>query len=100
MRTVTGCAVTVARQGRLVETPPKPQRGLPRCWRRHYNSVPHDGTWRSPVAHCNGVAGVAGSNPAVPMGTEPTASGRLCRTRPHPSHSPSPIEVLHAWLDP
>ncbi len=24
------------------------------------------GTWRSPVAHCNGVAGVAGSNPAVP----------------------------------
>src|ERR671912_620256 len=41
---------------------------LPRCWRLHYNSVPHDGTWRSPVAHCNGVAGVAGSNPAVPMG--------------------------------
>jgi hypothetical protein len=26
------------------------------------------GTWRSPVAHCNGVAGVAGSNPAVPIG--------------------------------
>jgi hypothetical protein len=25
------------------------------------------GTWRSPVAHCNGVAGVAGSNPAVPI---------------------------------
>ena len=27
------------------------------------------GTWRSPVAHCNGVAGVAGSNPAVPIGS-------------------------------
>src|SRR5690606_27983106 len=26
----------------------------------------HDGTWRSPVAHLNGVQGVAGSNPAVP----------------------------------
>ena len=24
------------------------------------------GTWRSPVAHLNGVQGVAGSNPAVP----------------------------------
>ena len=28
------------------------------------------GTWRSPVAHCNGVAGVAGSNPAVPIENE------------------------------
>lgn len=28
------------------------------------------GTWRSPVAHCNGVAGVAGSNPAVPTENE------------------------------
>ena len=27
---------------------------------------PH-GTWRSPVAHLNGVQGVAGSNPAVPI---------------------------------
>ncbi len=26
-----------------------------------------DGTWRSPVAHLNGVQGVAGSNPAVPI---------------------------------
>ena len=26
------------------------------------------GTWRSPVAHLNGVQGVAGSNPAVPTG--------------------------------
>ena len=25
------------------------------------------GTWRSPVAHLNGVQGVAGSNPAVPI---------------------------------
>ena len=25
-----------------------------------------DGEWRSPVAHLNGVQGVAGSNPAVP----------------------------------
>ena len=28
-----------------------------------------NGTWRSPVAHLNGVQGVAGSNPAVPMGS-------------------------------
>src|SRR5690606_37164351 len=28
---------------------------------------PSDGTWRSPVAHLNGVQGVAGSNPAVPI---------------------------------
>jgi hypothetical protein len=28
--------------------------------------VPVFGTWRSPVAHLNGVQGVAGSNPAVP----------------------------------
>ncbi len=28
----------------------------------------HNGTWRSPVAHLNGVQGVAGSNPAVPTG--------------------------------
>ena len=28
----------------------------------------HIGTWRSPVAHLNGVQGVAGSNPAVPTG--------------------------------
>ena len=27
---------------------------------------PMNGTWRSPVAHLNGVQGVAGSNPAVP----------------------------------
>ena len=27
-----------------------------------------DGTWRSPVAHLNGVQGAAGSNPAVPTG--------------------------------
>jgi hypothetical protein len=35
---------------------------------RRYNSASSSssGTWRSPVAHCNGVAGVAGSNPAVP----------------------------------
>ena len=26
-----------------------------------------NGTWRSPVAHLNGVQGVAGSTPAVPM---------------------------------
>jgi hypothetical protein len=26
-----------------------------------------NGTWRSPVAHLNGVQGVAGSNPAVPI---------------------------------
>src|SRR6185295_4306838 len=26
-----------------------------------------DGTWRSPVAHLNGVQGAAGSNPAVPI---------------------------------
>ena len=25
------------------------------------------GTWRSPVAHLNGVQGAAGSNPAVPI---------------------------------
>ncbi len=48
----------------------------------------NDGTWRSPVAHCNGVAGVAGSNPAVPMGTEPTARGRLCRDRIHRTTDP------------
>jgi hypothetical protein len=38
-----------------------------RC--RGYNSASSSslGTWRSPVAHCNGVAGVAGSNPAVPI---------------------------------
>ena len=39
------------------------------------------GTWRSPVAHCNGVAGVAGSNPAVPTEiqhiTRPTHLKRL-----------------------
>ena len=34
-----------------------PQRALP---------FPPLGTWRSPVAHLNGVQGVAGSNPAVP----------------------------------
>ena len=33
------------------------------------------GTWRSPVAHLNGVQGVAGSNPAVPM-IGPAASPR------------------------
>ena len=33
------------------------------------------GTWRSPVAHCNGVAGVAGSNPAVPIDRRSTPSG-------------------------
>ncbi len=26
-----------------------------------------DGMWRSPVAHLNGVQGVAGSNPVIPM---------------------------------
>ena len=36
------------------------------------------GTWRSPVAHCNGVAGVAGSNPAVPI-QGITAPGRSLR---------------------
>ena len=35
-----------------------------RSWRGHRSY----GTWRSPVAHLNGVQGVAGSNPAVPTG--------------------------------
>ena len=41
------------------------------------------GTWRSPVAHCNGVAGVAGSNPAVPIEGPRVAMrlGDLCRRR-------------------
>src|SRR6266508_1287201 len=43
-----------------------------RFWRRGIDSTflaKHcDGTWRSPVAHLNGVQGAAGSNPAVPMG--------------------------------
>src|SRR5690606_7007588 len=39
--------------------------GLNRCCRGVILRV-HDGTWRSPVAHLNGVQGVAGSNPAVP----------------------------------
>ena len=34
--------------------------------RFHEGSLSSDGTWRSPVAHLNGVQGVAGSNPAVP----------------------------------
>ena len=32
------------------------------------------GTWRSPVAHLNGVQGVAGSNPAVPIQGRPQLS--------------------------
>ncbi len=41
------------------------------------------GTWRSPVAHCNGVAGVAGSNPAVPIWarSRESGSGRLNRAQ-------------------
>src|SRR6185312_11598884 len=39
-----------------------------------------DGTWRSPVAHLNGVQGVAGSNPAVPTRPRPKRPGALsCR---------------------
>src|SRR6185437_2979733 len=39
-----------------------------------------DGTWRSPVAHLNGVQGVAGSNPAVPTRPRPFRPGALsCR---------------------
>ncbi len=34
-----------------------------------------DGTWRSPVAHLNGVQGVAGSNPAVPIRLGPHRRG-------------------------
>jgi hypothetical protein len=41
----------------------------PRC-----GSFPSLGTWRSPVAHLNGVQGVAGSNPAVPI-TAPQPHG-------------------------
>ncbi len=38
-----------------------------------------DGTWRSPVAHLNGVQGVAGSNPAVPIEVNVTpCSGFRC----------------------
>ena len=38
------------------------------------------GTWRSPVAHCNGVAGVAGSNPAVPIEKERAHRPALSRS--------------------
>ncbi len=38
------------------------------------------GTWRSPVAHCNGVAGVAGSNPAVPIEKERAHGPALSRS--------------------
>ncbi len=38
------------------------------------------GTWRSPVAHCNGVAGVAGSNPAVPTTTVGSPTGQNGRS--------------------
>ena len=37
------------------------------------------GTWRSPVAHLNGVQGVAGSNPAVPIYIGSTAHLRMGR---------------------
>ena len=39
-----------------------------RAWLSGSEEIPsNDGTWRSPVAHLNGVQGVAGSNPAVPI---------------------------------
>src|SRR3954468_1351162 len=45
----------------------RPEVGLVTRGKPGYNSASLAfGTWRSPVAHCNGVAGVAGSNPAVP----------------------------------
>jgi hypothetical protein len=44
---------------------------------RRYLTDSVDGTWRSPVAHLNGVQGVAGSNPAVPTGIGST-SRALC----------------------
>ena len=59
-----------------------------------YGSPDGNGTWRSPVAHRNGVAGVAGSNPAVPTEAprserswglfgfrEPKEGGRIQRPR-------------------
>ncbi len=58
--------------------PPGPGRGwglpthrflgylLGSCW---------NGTWRSPVAHRNGVAGVPGSNPGVPINGSLTSVG-------------------------
>src|SRR3954469_2240405 len=62
-----------------------------------YNSASAStlGTWRSPVAHCNGVAGVAGSNPAVP-----TLADRLVGlvvAGPGPAHFPQ-LEVLMRLL--
>ena len=45
-----------------------------------------DGTWRSPVAHLNGVQGVAGSNPAVPI----VYSVRSIETREAPNQ--------HGWV--
>ena len=58
----------------LPYTPRRKSRGVkPQKWlngRKKYL----DGTWRSPVAHLNGVQGVAGSNPAVPIGEWPRGS--------------------------
>src|SRR5690606_35511265 len=49
---------------------------------------PSDGTWRSPVAHLNGVQGVAGSNPAVPI-LQPAASQPFTDVGPLPFPLPA-----------
>src|ERR687898_71400 len=54
------------------------------------------GTWRSPVAHCNGVAGVAGSNPAVPIESAAVALAATAGVRSHPQ----PGAVLKGILIP
>ena len=52
----------------LPYTPRRKSRGVkPQKWLNGGKKY-LDGTWRSPVAHLNGVQGVAGSNPAVPIG--------------------------------
>ena len=54
------------------------------------------GTWRSPVAHCNGVAGVAGSNPAVPIRS--TAAALAANRGIHGDNSRNVTRILLALV--
>ena len=63
-------------------------------------SFAHDGTWRSPVAHLNGVQGVVGSNPTVPTSFHRFAYPLVTLCLHLAEASDVPLQTLHRHLLP
>ena len=76
------------RSGRVCAVPPTVRHSPDGLNRRRRGVIFRiHGTWRSPVAHLNGVQGVAGSNPAVPTG------GSYCKTATYRSRLARPTTL-------